>query len=192
VPDADAPPEDPRATQDPSAGHGEPPSKAPLIVLAAFGVVGVGALGIYFALQPDGEPVGELDLLDSTSTVVVEGAAGDDLTFVSRVTTSLASYRGGSWKSRSNDATRAMKASTLTVVVVGPDGSEQTARCPLWGGSMSSDRPDDEHLTENGVINDCTVDLTSAGRHTISARVDWDPTLIVTAARLTTYRAPPP
>lgn len=53
---------------------------------------------------------------------------------------------------------------------------------------MSSDRPDDEHLTENGVINDCAVGLSSAGKHTVRASVQWDGTLAVTAARLTVYR----
>lgn len=165
-----------------------PQTLGPRIVLGAFILAGLGALGIYLTLRPDGEPVGDVDLLDSGSTVVIDGAAGDDVTFVSRVTTGLGAYDGSSWKSRSNDATRAMKDSTLTVVVVSPDGTEQTSRCPLWGGSMSSDRPDDQHLTENGVINDCTVELGSAGKHTVRASVQWDRTLAVEEARLTVYR----
>jgi hypothetical protein len=171
-----------------SAADEKPRTLGPRIVLGAFVLAGLGVLGIYLTLRPDGEPVGEVDLLDSASTVVIDGTAGDDVTFVSRVTTGLGAYDGSSWKSRSNDATRAMKASTLTVVVVGPDGAEQTSRCALWGGSMSSDRPDDDHLTENGVINDCAVDLTSAGKHTVRASVQWDPTLAVTEGRLTVYR----
>jgi hypothetical protein len=158
------------------------------LVLGAFVLAGLGAFGIYLTLRPDGEPVGDVDLLDSGSTLVIDGAAGDDVTFVSRVTTGLGAYDGSSWKSRSNDATGAMKDSTLTVVVVGPDGAEQTSRCPLWGGSMSSDRPDDDHLTENGVINDCAVHLRSAGKHTVRASVQWDRTLAVEEARLTVYR----
>lgn len=160
----------------------------PRIVLGAFLLAGLGALGIYLALRPDGEPVGDVDLLDSGAALVVDGAPGDVLTFTSRITTGLGAYDGSSWKSRSNDATRAMKSSSLTVIVVGPDGAEQTSRCPLWGGSMSSDRPDEEHLTENGVINDCAVDLQSAGEHSVRARVQWDGTLAIGEARLTAYR----
>lgn len=160
----------------------------PRVVLGAFVLAGLGVLAIYLTLRPDGEPVGDVDLLDSGSTLVIDGTAGDDVTFVSRVTTGLRAYEGSSWKNRSNAATRAMEASTLTVVVVGPDGAEQTSRCPLWGGSMSSDRPDDDHLTENGVINDCTLKLGSAGKHTVRASVEWDRTLAVEDARLTVYR----
>lgn len=185
----------------PAAGGDEPPAVSqaapatkgsrmlgPRIVLGAFLLAGLGALGIYLALRPNGEPVAEMDLLDSAATVSIDGAAGDSVTFVSRITTGLGAYNGSSWKSRSNDATRAMKASTLNVVVVGPDGAEQTSRCPLWGGSMSSDRPNDEHLTENGVINDCAVDLRSAGKHTVRASVEWDRTLAIKEAQLTVYR----
>ncbi len=166
----------------------KPQTLAPRILIGAFVLAGLGMLGIYLALDPDGEPVGDVDLLDSGSTVVFDGTAGDEVTFVSRITTGLAAYDRSSWKSRSNDATRAMKDSTLTVVVVGPDGAEQTSSCPLWGGSMSSDRVDDEHLTENGVINDCAVALKSAGKHTVRASVQWDRTLAAKDARLTVYR----
>jgi hypothetical protein len=165
-----------------------PQTLGPRFVLGAFVLAGLGVLGIYLTLRPDGEPVGDVDLVDSGSTLAIDGAAGDNVTFVSRVTTGLGAYDGSSWKSRSNDATRAMKASTLTVVVVGPDGAEQTSSCSLWGGSMSSDRPDDDHLTENGVINDCAVGLKSAGKHTVRASVQWDPTLAVKEARLTVHR----
>lgn len=173
-----------------SSGHREERAQnlGPRFVLGAFALAALGALGIYLALDPDGEPVGDVDLMTSDSTLVFDGAPGDAVTFVSRITTGLGAYEGSSWKNRSSDATRAMKASTLTVVVVGPDGAEQTSRCPLWGGSMSSDRPDDDHLTENGVINDCAVDLRSAGKHTVRAGVEWVPTLAVREARLTVYR----
>lgn len=185
-----------QAADEPSAASGplaQAPAEAkqtlaPRIVLGAFVLAGLGMLGIYLALRPDGDPVGEIDLLDAGSTLVLEGTAGDDVTFVSRITTGLGAYDASSWKSRSNAATRAMEASTLTVIVVGPDGAEQTSRCPLWGGSMSSDRLDDDHLTENGVINDCAVDLESAGKHTVRASVQWDSTLAVEEARLTVYR----
>jgi hypothetical protein len=160
----------------------------PRFVLGSFALVGLFALGIYLSLTPDGDPVGDVDLLEPSATTVIDGGTGDALTFVSRITTGLAAYDGNSWKSRSNDATRAMKASTLTVVVVGPDGAEQTSRCSLWGGSMGSDRPDDGHLTENNVINDCEVDLRSPGKHTVRASVEWDRTLAIEWARLTVYR----
>jgi len=165
-----------------------PRSLAPRMVFGAFVLAGLGVLGVYLALRPDGDPVGDVDLMDPSSTVIIDGTPGDDVTFVSRVTTGLGAYDGSSWKSRSNGATQAMKASTLTVVVVGPDGAEQTSRCALWGGSMSSDRPDDAHLTENGVINDCAISLGSIGKHTVRASVQWDSTLAVTEARLTVYR----
>jgi hypothetical protein len=179
---------EPHSEREDKRAKEEPQTLGPRIVVGAFVLAGLGALGIYLALRPDGEPVGDVDLLDSGSTLVIDGAAGDSVTFVSRVTTGLGAYDGSSWKSRSNDATRAMKASTLTVVVVGPDGGEQTSRCPLWGGSMSSDRPDDEQLTENGVINDCAVTLGSDGKHTVRASVQWDGTLAVKEAQLTVYR----
>jgi hypothetical protein len=38
------------------------------------------------------------------------------------------------------------------------------------------------------VINDCTVELGSAGKHTVRASVQWDRTLAVEEARLTVYR----
>lgn len=186
-----------RGGEEPSAATGPasmahateaPQTLGPRIVLGAFVLAGLGVLAIYLALRPDGEPVGDVDLLDSDSTAVIDGTAGDDVTFVSRVTTGLGAYDGSSWKSRSNEATRAMKDSTLTVVVVGPDGAEQTSSCQLWGGSMSSDRPDDHHLTENGVINDCAVNLKASGKHTVRASVQWERTLAVKEARLTVYR----
>ena len=184
--------EEAEAARSKKGGEAESPSPnqtlAPKIVLGAFVLAGLGALGIYLALRPSGEPVGEIDLLNSGSTLVIDGASSDGVTFVSRVTTGLGAYEGSSWKTRSNGATGAMKASTLTVVVVAPDGAEQTAQCPLWGGSMSSDRPDDDHLTENGVINDCAVTLKSAGKHTVRASVQWESTLAVEAAQLTVYR----
>ena len=165
-----------------------PKPLGPLIILGAFALAGLGALGIYLALRPDGEPVGDVDLMAAGSTLVIDGTAGDSVTFTSRITTGLGAYSGSSWKSRSNDATRAMKASRLTVVIVDPDGAEQTTSCALWGGSMSSDRPDDEHLTENGVINDCALSLAAAGPHTVRASVQWDRTLAAKDARLTVYR----
>jgi hypothetical protein len=165
-----------------------PQTLAPRIVIGAFILAGLGMLGIYLALRPDGEPQGDVDLLDPDATLEIDGAAGDAVTFVSRITTSLHAYEGSSWKNRSNRATDAMKASSLTVVVVAPDGVEHISQCSLWSGSMSSNRPDDDHLTENGVINDCAVELKSAGKHAVRASVEWDRTLAVTEARLTVYR----
>lgn len=157
-------------------------------VLLVFLAVGLGMLGIYLALRPSGDPVGALDLLDRSATVAIDGKTGDSLTFVSRITTGLGAYSGSS-KNKANAATSAMKASTLTVVVTTPDGREETSSCPLWGGSMGTDR-DDHELTENNVINDCKVMVARDGKHTVAASVRWEHDLAIRSAQLTVYRDP--
>jgi hypothetical protein len=158
-------------------------------LLVAFLGAGVGMLGIYLALRPDGEPMGDVDLLDRKSTVAVDGKTGDSLTFVGTITTGLGAYSGSS-KNKANAATSAMEHSTLTVVVTGPDGREENSSCSLWEGSMGTDR-DDHELTENNVINDCKIVLAADGKHTVAASVRWEHNLAIRRAKLTVYNDRP-
>jgi hypothetical protein len=139
-------------------------------------LAGIASLAAYF-LWPRGERVGVLDLRDAASSVGVELAAGDTLTFHLDVIvgTTSGGYPTDSSRSRRNVVHEQLEASKISVdfALEGNAGSATT--CAAFDGKATTGSSDDEKVESSGLPLRCSFKARTPGKYTLTTRVVWVP-----------------
>lgn len=126
----------------------------------------IATLVLLTACLSPGDAVGQVDAL-KPSTLDVDLATGDTLRF--RVDTEVEM----SQDMPRREAVGFLEKSQLVVTVKDPKGPT-IVRCPLRGnGTMQG--MSGRKVYEKGLVVSCAVPATQAGKHQVSATVDWTP-----------------
>jgi hypothetical protein len=165
------------------------PNKPLRFVVIAIAVVSVAfAVGlsafVYFRVRPPGDRVGDINLTDSTDSVVISAQRGDTLVF--RVDASVGLPR----VSLMSDGTLEQRASAqltrsiLTVRAIGPDRSEGSASCAVYKGRATSTTSTPGTFARAGMLNDCNIPIPQSGQWAVYGGVAWHPELTIQSATL--------
>lgn len=127
----------------------------------------IAALAILFAACLPGEAVGTVDPM-KPSSLDVELAAGDKLRF--RVD---AECDVGDSKLPRRVAIEYLQRSQLSVTVKDAGGATK-ASCPLRGNGKMEGMSGSKLFTQ-GLVVSCELPAARAGKHEVSATIEWDP-----------------
>jgi hypothetical protein len=161
------------------------------LFLGGFAVFAVAlVLFIYFYTRPKGELVGVLPVGADDTWLQVDANAGDALHF--RLDYALDRTRfSGDKKAQDRAMYAGLWLSTVSVTVRAPGGSQRTTTCPAYAGRAFSRSGTTTETVLEGVITECTVPLSIAGKYTVRGGITWDAAIGARWAKLEVRREPP-
>ena len=168
-----------------------PPGASKIIGIAFGAGMGVFSIGLVaflaFSLWPRGERVGAIDLRAGGAPVAFDASAGDGLTFRLDVTLGTAAY-AGTEKQRESAARAALRSSSITATVAGPDGAVRSSTCPAYDGKAVTSTRYGSEVSRSGAPLTCALVVATPGRHVVTARAAWATGAEVRAATLEVRR----
>jgi len=125
---------------------------------------------------PRGHRIGTMDLRAEESSLRVDLAAGDTLSFrFDVVTVGTASGYPDSSRGRTNAVHDELAASQLTVTLARAGVPDLSARCGAFDGKATTTSRSSDDVASSGLPLRCSLVAQATGEHTLTARVAWMP-----------------
>lgn len=178
-----------------SPADGSKPSKSlrlvviAIVLLSVLFAVGLGVL-IFYMVRPQGDKVGDANLMEPSDVLVVNGKAGDSLFFRTDVSIGLPRLSLVNDEQLEREASKKLTQSLLTVHATAPSGSERTATCGVYKGRAVSTTSTSGTFSRSGMLNDCSIVLNEPGSWKVRGSVAWVADLTLHSANLETRIEP--
>jgi hypothetical protein len=135
-----------------------------------------------------GDKLGQLDLQTKDAAFALDAQPGDTLHFRMDISVTAPSQAGKSNRDSKYPIYDAMKRSTINLSLKDAAGQVRTTSCGAFETGALSSSQSGNQISKDNMPLDCTIAVTSAGRHTLSGSAAWDPLLVPNEAKLEVRR----